>query len=170
MSMRALIVTTALVAAAALLVPASVRAQSLGEIAAETKEKKNKKPAKTYTEEDLAKTKAPANVMDGVSTGATPDAKPGDKAGGDAGKTEGDAKAAADKAWKDKIKAANDQVATLQKQIDAMQNDLNNNQVDPYSPGRLQLQAKFEETQKQLAAAQANVTDLEDQARRAGVR
>ena len=162
----------------AVLTPSWVAAQSLGELAQQEKDRRKtaKKPAKTFTEEDLkAAGGRTANVMDANGSGeaapadatapAGDAAKPGAKE-----KTAEEKRADAEKAWRDQLTKARDKVTQLQTALERLQAVANDQNAMQFGTARADMLNRLEDTKNQLAAAQQAVADLEDQGRRSGWR
>lgn len=165
----------AALAAAALAVPQVAPAQSLGEIAAKDKEKrKEKKPAKVFTEEDLANAKGrSANTNVGTSS------EPAAPAAGGAGQAAagatpaGGASAAAqnaevEKNWRERLKAAEADVARLTEAIATLSGQLSASVGDPYNPQRQTISNQIEIAKARLADRQEAVADLKEEGRKSG--
>jgi hypothetical protein len=173
--------TLAMVAAAALLaVPAVVLGQSLAEAAATEKARRKalqeagKKPARSYSDEDLGRASG-ANA----SFPSGPDAAPADPAatsaeGGAEGaakpkeKTDDDRRAEATAAWQKRFEAADKEVTTIQAEVNRIQADLNDTSGGFYSARRNSLMSMLEEKKKQLAEAEQKRTALDEERRQNG--
>ena len=158
-------VAAAFAAVAALALPAS--AQSLAEIAARTKKKETGKPAKVFTEADLRG--RPANSgsmsqMDGPV--ATPAASPAPGAAGaipPAGekvKTEEEERAEKQAEWRERLQAAQADVARISEEVNRAQTALNDISGPLYGGTRGGLITRVEEGKRQLAIAQQSVVDI----------
>ncbi len=167
---------TVALTAAALLVPMTSRAQSLTEAAAKEKERRKGKSARTLTEDDLRRAGA-TRQREGVSAdgtaataaeGAAPDAK-GAKDGAKP-KTADEVRADQEKAWRDRLTKATDDVSKLSGQVDTMQRALNDTSQNLYGSGRATQVSRLEDAKKQLAAAQQSVLDLQEEGRRSSYR
>lgn len=154
---RPFAVTLTLVALAGWALPAA--AQSLTEAAAKEKERRKGKAAKTYTENDLRG----GPVLD-TSTPES-DASPSPGASPAPAGTEDEA-AKKQKAWRESLDNANKEVVHYTAEVDRIQLGLNDNTVNPYSPGRAQAAEALEAAKQKLAEAQKKVADLEEQGRR----
>ena len=171
---------TAALAAAALLVPVASRAQSLTEAAAKEKERrKGLASTKTLTEDDLRRAGAArqregatADAAAATADAAAPagDAKAKDGATAPKPKTADEIRADQEKAWRDRLTKANDDVSKLTAQVDTQQRALNDQSQNLYGPGRAAQVSRLEDTRKQLSAAQQAVADLQDEGRRSGFR
>lgn len=170
---------TLAVTAGALLLPMTCGAQSLAEAAAKEKERRKGKSARTLTEDDLRRAGA-SRQREGATTttdgtvapaaeGAAPDAKAA-KDGAPKAKTADEVRADQEKAWRDRLTKANDDVTKLGGQVDTMQRALNDASQNLYGPGRASQVARLEDAQKQLAAAQKTVADLQEEGRRSSFR
>ena len=154
---RLLTVTLTLVALCGWALPAA--AQSLTEAAAKEKERRKGKPAKTYTDSDLRGTPS----LDASAPEAS--ASPGPAASPAPASAEEEA-AKKQKAWRESLDNANKEVAHYSAEVDRIQLGLNDNTVNPYSPGRAQAAEALETAKQKLAEAQKKVADLEEQGRR----
>jgi hypothetical protein len=166
------------VAAASLLVGPSIGfGQSLGEAAAKEKARRkalaesNKKPARTYSDEDLSRAKGSnASFPSGPDAPASTDAAASKDAAGSGTKgkekTEDEKQAEASAAWRKSLDSANQDAATYRDQIAKIQNDLNDTSGGFYSSRRSTLLSQLEAAKKKLAESEAKVGDLEDQGRR----
>ncbi|MFI5184375.1 MAG: hypothetical protein ACHQNV_08255 [Vicinamibacteria bacterium] len=176
--MRILPLTSA-IAVAALLLPTPTRAQSLTEAAAKEKERRKGKAAHTFTEQDLARASAGRTTdtaaaapdaagatADGAAAGAPKDGKEG----APKAKTPDELRADQEKAWRDRLTKATEDVTRLTGQIDTMQRSLNDVSQNLYGSSRTTQLARLEDAQKQLAAAQQAVTDLQEEGRRSSFR
>lgn len=161
-----------------LVVPSALLGQSLGEAAAKEKarrkalEESRKKPARSYTDDDLGRVKG-TNASFPTGSEAAPAESTEKKDAGTPGtketeKTEEQKKAEASAAWRKKLDKANQDVTTLRNQVDKIQTDLNDTSGGLYSSRRTTLLNLLEETKKKLADAQQQVTTLEDDGRRNG--
>jgi hypothetical protein len=175
----------ALTAALALLA-GTAGAQSLGEVAARTKEKE-KKGAKVYTETDLRGRPGAGTVSqpEGPGAVASVDApkpegtaaegekKPEGAAAAPAGekpKTEEELKAEAQAEWRGRKTKADEDVARLSADVAKLQNLLGDLTGPMYGGGRTALLNRMEETKKQLATAQQTQADVDEEGRRKGYR
>jgi hypothetical protein len=186
--MRTLLAVTA----AVLMLPSVTPAQSLGEVAARERARREKQkaaPAKVITDEELRKANGSGRVSEfstsSTSGGTTGTAAPAGTegkavpgAGGTAAtaanapkeKTEDELKAEAQAAWREQMTTAQGDVARMQAEVDRLQLALNDTTASMYGSGRAATVARFEEAKKVLAEAQARVQNLQDQGRRSGYR
>jgi hypothetical protein len=167
------------IAALCLVGPGALSAQSFGDAAAKEKARrkaadaKAKKPAPTFTNDDLGRSGGGnASFADGgTAEGADKDKKDG---AGAADKTTeksaDDKQAEAAALWHKNLDTANKNVTIYRDTINRIQADLNDTSGGFYSARRTTLMNLQEETKKKLADAERQVTDLEDQGRRAGYR
>ena len=169
---------TVALAAAALVSPTSSRAQSLAEAAAKEKERRKATSARTFTEEDLRRAGAnrqreAPTAAEGAAApaeaAAPKDAKQG-KEGAPKPKTEDEVRAEKEKAWRDRLTKANEDVSKLTGQVDTMQRALNDASQNLYGQGRASQVARLEEAKGQLATAQRSVADLQEEGRRSSYR
>jgi hypothetical protein len=166
---------------ALVLLAGSAGAQSLGEIAAKTKEKEKKGTAKVYTESDLRGRQTAGTVSQPEATGtfvpaeaakpAEGEKKPDAAApAGEKPKTEEELNAEAQKAWQARKTKADEDVARLSADVERLQTVLGDLTGPLYGGGRTSLIARMDETKKQLAAAQQSVADIAEEGRRKGYR
>jgi hypothetical protein len=159
----------------ALVGPSYVWAESLGEVAAREREKKKGKPAgKVITEQDLGKrhgkgnynnpdeTQAPPPDTTEPATGETP-AVAADGAAKDKPKTTEEIRAEAQAAWRKRLDEKNKQIAALQAQISQIEGG-------PNLYADAGAQARLKKAQEDLAAAQADLANLDSERRRNGWR
>jgi hypothetical protein len=158
-------------------VPSPARADappSLGEVAAR---EKNKKRGKPITEEDLRSHRTGGTVSqpNGAAGSATaPAASPspgaaGEKKDGAAAEkppTEEEAFQAAQKAWQEKLAAAQSDVTNWTGEVARIQGALNDNTGPLYGPGRAARADSLENAKRQLAAAQTTLENLQEEGRR----
>lgn len=155
------------------------QAQSLGEVAAREKQKKKQdsKPVKVMTEDDLrsAGSRGAASVMEGSpeaaaspAPGAAEGATEGEKKAGE--KTPDELKAEAQKAWREKLQAAEQDVARLAEEVEKAQTALNDLSGAMYGTARASRIERLEASRRQLAAAQQRVEDTREEGRRQGFR
>jgi hypothetical protein len=169
-------------ATALFLAPGALEAQSLAEAAAKEKarrkalEESSKKPAKTYNEDDLARSgtgKGSVSFPTGPDAAAPApgDAQKGTESGGAATseKSAEAVRAEANAAWRKNLDDANKAAATYRDQVTKLQNDLNDT-GGLYSARRTTLMTFLDETKVKLAESEAKVADLEEQGRRSGYR
>jgi hypothetical protein len=168
---------TAALVAAALLVPTVARAQTLAEVAAKEKERRKAKAAHTFTEEDLRRAGAtrPRETAAAVSDPAAPApeaaAAPKEgKEGAPKAKSADEIRADQEKAWRDRLAKANEDVTRLSGQVETMQRALNDLSQNLYGPSRATQVGRLEDTKTQLAAAQRSVADLQEEGRRSSYR
>jgi hypothetical protein len=162
--------------AVVLLAGSVARAQSLGELAAKEKERreqerqKNGGATKVITEDDLrgggkgtfsnaAGTTGAAGeaAKDAPADGSKPAAKE---------KTDDEIKAEQQAAWRKRLDDANAQVVTLTTRVNELQTALNDMTGNLYSTGRTNALSDLEKAKAELAAAQQSITDLEEEGRR----
>jgi hypothetical protein len=168
---------TIVLTAAALLLPVTSRAQSLTEAAAKEKERRKGKTGRTLTEDDLHRAGV-SRQQEGASTDGAAVA-PADAAAADAktpkdgapkAKPADEVRADQEKAWRDRLTKANDDVSKLSAQVDTMQHALNDTSQNLYGSGRATQVARLEDTKRQLAAAQQSILDLQEEGRRSSYR
>lgn len=165
-------------AGALLVVPSALLGQSLGEAAAKEKarrkalEESRKKPARSYTDDDLGRARG-ANASFPTGSEATPAESTEKKDAGtpearEREKTEDEKRAEASAAWRKKLDKANQDVTTLRDQVGKIQSDLNDTSGGLYSTRRTTLMSLLDDTKKKLADAEQRVSTLEDEGRRNG--
>lgn len=162
-----------LVAAALLAAPALLTAQSLGEVAAKEKERREKstRPAKAYGENDLRSGGTVTN-----SGGGTPAAEPSPGASpaadGENAATEPSAEeqAAKQKAWQDNRARIQGEIARITAAIGSFQARLNDNTGPLYGPGRQSVADNLERAKADLVRAQADLDASDAEGRTNGYR
>ena len=167
-----------LVAAAAILTGPVASAQSLGEAAAREKAKRKGKtePAKVFTDDDLRSAGGVANVPAAVDAPASADGQAkaeGEKAGQakkEKEKTPDELQAEQQAAWRKKVDHIQSEVNRIRQMVAAIQADLNDTSGGVYTPRRATLQTRLEEAQKNLAAGEQMLADLQEEGRRNGYR
>lgn len=137
-----------------------VAAQSLTEAAAKEKERRKGKAAKTYTEDDLRGGPRLQTSETEPAPGASP--KPG-ASPAPSGAEDGAAKR--QKAWRESLDNASKEVTHYQGEVERIQLALNDNTVNPYSPGRTQGLDSLDTAKQKLAEAQKKVADLQEEGR-----
>jgi len=160
-------VSVAIVIAASLAAPALSGAQSLGEVAAQSKEKQKGKKAKVYTEDDLKRAGGrTASFPEGPAVAEPAPAsaeKPEGGAQPAAPKADEQKRAEEEKAWRERVKKANDDVARLTAEVTQLERTLANVTAGVYSASRANMTSQLEEAKKQLATAQKTVGDLQQE-------
>ena len=162
--------------AVVLLAGSVARAQSLGELAAKEKARrdqerqKNGGATKVITEDDL-RGGGKGTFSNAGSTGGTAEAakdapaadgsKPAAKE-----KTDDEVKAEQQAAWRKRLDDANAQVATLTTRVNELQAAVNDMTGNLYSTGRTNALNDLEKAKADLAAAQQGIADLEEEGRR----
>jgi hypothetical protein len=151
--------------------------QSLGEIAAREKERQEQVKRKTggkahvITEDDLRGRGAGTYSQPGAGTAANPTASPSPGASPAAPpKTDDEIRADQEKAWRDRLQQAQEDVTRLSAGVEGLQRDLADPSVGVYGAGRARAVSRLEEAQKQLAAAKQKVEDLTEEGRRSRFR
>jgi hypothetical protein len=154
--------------AAALVVPAVASAQSLADVAAREKERREAagKKVKSYSEDDLRRSGGSVGSFETSSDdssapaeGAAPadGAAPAEGAGADAAGAAAEAKAKDDalkaekKAYNEKLQKAQDTLNSTAAEIDKIQKDLANNGANYYSPARTNQLNRLDELTKRYA-------------------
>ncbi len=182
----------ALAVAAALVVPAGVSGQSLGDAAAREKERRKGK-AKTYSEDDLRRaggtasgfeTAAPdeptaegATPAEGTTAeGATPEPGPRARAPMDPprrrrpvrrrGRARTERRAAQEKEWRERLKKSEDDVNAAIADIEKLQKNLSDLTGNYYSASRTNMMNRMDELKKKLATAQETLENVREEGRR----
>ncbi|HET9316841.1 MAG TPA: hypothetical protein VFQ51_14710 [Vicinamibacteria bacterium] len=171
--------------AALLLAPAMAPAQSLGDVAAKEKEKKDKdkskKPAKSYTEEDLrgklggtmsnpgasatvpgSETTSSGTSADGTPASPAPDAE---TAAADAAQQE-----AKQNEWRARKGRIEQEIVRINASINSFQARLADNTVPMYGPGREALVQNLERAKADLTRATADLEAANAEGRTNGYR
>ena len=161
-------------------VPAT--AQSLGEVAAREKARKDKEaregkartPVKVITEDELrgrmtsgtlSQPAAEDNVEPAPAEGTTPAAAPVKPAAAPE-KSEDELRAERQAEWRQKLTDAQASVARLRARADQMQAALNDMTGPIYGPNRASIANQLEQTKTALASAEHTVATLEEEGRR----
>ena len=160
-----------LVAAAFLAAPAVLTAQSLGEVAAKEKERRDKstKPAKSYNENDLRS----GGTLSG-SPASTPAAEPSPGASPAASGEGAPAEVSVEqrrenqKAWQANRARIQGEIARINAAINSFQARLNDNTGPMYGPGRQSVAESLERAKADLVKAQADLDNLEAEGRTNG--
>ena len=141
--------------------------------AAEKQKKARRGDSKVYTEADIRG--GPSSSRLAVPSGAAPaTAAPAGQAGaaasGGAGeKSEDELRAEKKAEIEKKIQDARTRIADARKAIENAQLELNDVSNYTYGPRRAEIQKFIEDGQKEIAAQEQSIADLEEQARRAGI-
>jgi hypothetical protein len=169
--------TATVVAAALLLLPGLAAAQSLTEAAAKERERRKSQAApKVYTEDDLRRAgmRGTANVGGGAAEASPEPAKTAGAGQAAAAKppekTEDELRQEQEKAWREKLQKATEEVQRLTAQADRLQRALNDLSGNIYGAARSESLRQLEDTKAKLAAAQQQVADLQDEGRRSRFR
>jgi hypothetical protein len=155
----------------------TVWAQSLGEIA-EQEKKRRKGTTHVITERDLARARGsnysqpPETLPDGESSEAS-ETSEGASSGESTGENEEEKTPAEIRAeqradWQKREQNAREKVDRLQKQVNDLQARANAS-VDQLGAGRAELLDTLEKKEQELASAQEELTNLEEERRRAGI-
>ena len=162
-----------LVAAAFLVFPLAVSAQSLGEAAERAKRERKGANPKVITEYDLRS--AGSEVPVTAAETETPDGKETAKEATAAAapkveKTDEELRAEAEGKWRERLQKANDDISRLRDEQSQVQRALNDVSQNLYGATRTGLLSRLEAVNKDLAAAQQAVSDLEEEGRRSRYR
>jgi hypothetical protein len=172
-------IAVAVAATAAVVLAAPSIAQTLAEVAARTKKKDEGKPktAKVYTESDLRSRPAgsgsmsamegpvPATATPAAGTTAATPAPAGEKV-----KTEEEIRAEKQTEWRERLQHAESEVVRITEEVNRAQTALNDISGPLYGGTRAGLISRVDEGKRQLAIAQQNVLDLQEEGRRARYR
>jgi len=176
--MRPWVAVAVAAAAIAVLATPSV-AQSLAEVAARTKKKEEGKPkaAKVYTESDLRSRPAGSGSMSAMEGPITAVAAPaaGTMAAapapaGEKVKSEEELRAEKQTDWRERLQHAESEVVRISDEITRAQTALNDISGPLYGGTRGGLITRVDEGKRQLAIAQQNVLDIQEEGRRARYR
>lgn len=169
----------------ALALPPHADAQSLGDVAAREREKrekaqkeKSKSPAKVYTEDDLRGRASSLGTVSqpgasGVATEAKPEGQAAPEATGQGDKkekSEEEKRAEQEQAWRERLQKARQDVVQLTEKVNRLQTALNDFSGNLYGATRTNLLNQWEAAKKELAAAQQHVTDVEEEGRKSRFR
>jgi hypothetical protein len=167
-------VAAALLAAAFLAFPMAASAQSLGE-AAEKAKRERKGKTKVITETELRRGTLEPPVTSSETTEAS-DSKETPKEGtaaaapAKAEKTEEELRAEAETKWRERVQKAEADVTRLRAEANQLQTALNDISQNLYGATRTGMLNRLESVNKDLAAAQQTVADLQEEGRRARYR
>lgn len=163
----------ALLAAAFLAFPLAVSAQSLGE-AAEKAKKERKGKTKVITESELRRAGTSESPVSSTDTTEAADGKETAKAGTTAApakeKTDDELRAEAETKWRERLQKAQDEVTRLTSEASQLQTALNDISQNLYGATRTGMLARLDSVNKDLAAAQQSVSDLQEEGRRSRYR
>jgi chromosome segregation ATPase len=145
-------------------------------------QKKEAKPKKVYTEDDLSRGKGNASAQSATSTGQQN--PQGALDNGQAAATGADSATAEDKndekKWRKRFQAVRDKIAQSEKELDLLQREWDKAQVQYYPDpqkalmeqnGRKEINektAKIDGKKKEIDQLKQNLSDLEDDLRKAG--
>ncbi|SRR6266545_4166232 len=164
----------AFLAAAFLAFPLAVSAQSLGE-AAEKAKKERKGKTKVITESDLRRAgtgEPPVSSAETTEASDSKTAKEGTAAAAPAKaeKTEEELRAEAETKWRERVQKAEADITRLRDEASQIQTALNDVSQNLYGATRTGLLNRLEAVNKDLAAAQQSVSDLQEEGRRSRYR
>jgi len=150
-------------------------AQGMAELAAKEKAKrKAQKTGKVYDEYELKRSGqgvpayVPADTT--ATTAASPAPPTAAAAPGAKAKTAEELQAEAEKAWREKLQKATQEVQTLGQLVESLQKNLNDTTGNIYSAQRTNQMAQLEQAKTDLAAAQQRLADLQEEGRRSRYR
>ena len=169
----------AFVVATLLLVPQASPAQSLGEVAAKEKEKKDKdtskKPAKSYTEEDL-RGKLGGTMSNPGATASVPGGEPAAAGGATTASPAPEAAPSAEeqeakqKEWRERRLRIEQEIVRINASISSFEGRLADNTVPMYGPGRDSLVQNLERAKADLVRARADLDAADAEGRTNGYR
>jgi hypothetical protein len=177
--------TAIVVAGVLLLSPGLASPQSLVEAAAKERDRRKGQAApKVFTDDDLRRAGMKASGAwggsgePGAEQTAKPAAEPGAKpaAGGQAAsakapeKTEDELRQEQEKAWREKLQKAEEDVQRLSAQAERLQRGLNDLTGNVYGSARTESLRQLEDTKAKLATAQQQVADIQEEGRRSRFR
>lgn len=151
---------------------------NLGELAAKERERRKGLTARLYTNEDLDRvsmrqgTFTSIEALDSAALPvagavATPAAEHTEVA---AVKSDDEIRAEREKAWRERLQQANDDVRRLSADVERLQYGLNDVSQNLYGAGRRAQIGRLEEAKGQLIAAQQAVENAQEEGRRSGFR
>jgi hypothetical protein len=159
--------------AVSLLVPYAVSAQGLGDAAAQERERRKGKATKSYGDEDLGRTKAPAQSFETGSPDDpnAPAAAPADGAAkadpaAPKEKTDDEQRAVQLKDWRERMKKAQDELAEDNTEAGKLQTSLGDLSGNYYSASRTNMMTRLQDLQVKIAAATQTVANLQEEGRR----
>jgi chromosome segregation ATPase len=142
-------------------------------------QKKEAKPKKVYTEDDLSRGKGNASEQSATSAGQQ--SAEGTPQNTEAGATgEGNAAQTDEKKWRKRFQDLRDKIAQSEKELDLLQRELNKSQVQYYADPQKALMeqnqrkeinektSKIDAKNKEIEQLKQNLSDLEDELRKAG--
>ncbi|HXY01080.1 MAG TPA: hypothetical protein VEI54_09180 [Candidatus Limnocylindrales bacterium] len=143
---------------------------------AREQQKNAPKPKKVLTNDEI-----PSTTPSTSATGTTENKAEGAEGAGQAGKENADENNPKSEAyWRKRFQAAHDKLAQAEKDLDILQRDLDKNQVQYYSdPQKAMMQehdrtdlneksAKVDAKRKEIEALKQQLSDMEDELRKAG--
>ena len=148
---------------------------SLGELAAHERERRKGLTARLYTNEDLLRVSLQRGTFTSIQpldpapfqvAAGTPPVQPAE--GG--AKSEDEVRAEREKAWRERLQQANDDVTRLSADVERLQYGLNDLSQNLYGAGRRAQIARLEEAKGQLVAARQAVESIEEEGRRSSFR
>jgi hypothetical protein len=172
----------------ALALPAGAFSQSMGEVAAKERERREKaragKPApKVITEEDLRSVNRPKGTISNMGApegspevaaspeaGASPAPGATPAPGAPAEKTGEELRADRQGDWRERLQRAQIDVQNLSARAEQLQIKVNDVSGNIYSASRANLVSELESTKTLLATARVTLANLEDEGRRNGYR
>lgn len=172
-------IAPAVVAAALLLVPSVSPAQSLGDVAAKEKDKKekdtSKKPTKSYTEEDL-RGKLGGTMSNPGATATVPGSEPASGEGASSASPAPDDAISAEeqeakqKEWRERRGRIQQEIVRINAAINSFQARLADNTQPMYGPGREAIVQNLERSKTDLTRAQADLDAADAEGRTNGYR
>jgi len=169
-----------LVVALGLMTPPPASAQSLAEVVAKEKARREKLKqekaegeGKSYSEQDLDKARRTGPRIGDQSTGSTGSSPPeadsdaeGPEGDGPAEKTEDELRAEEQAAWREQLEAAEADRARVDEEIDAVQRALNDNTQSMFGTARKARLDRLEEAKAMREGVDQRIAALESEGRR----
>jgi hypothetical protein len=149
--------------------PVVVRGEDLAAAAAREKERRAGKSGRVITEDDLAKAHQSATPADESAAGATSEASGSAATSATPqGKSDEDLRAERAKAWRDRRDKLAQNIAQLEERIAELRQATADRRVYQYSAGRARQVESLKQAEEQLALAQQQLEDLDEEGRREG--
>jgi hypothetical protein len=169
----------ALGVAATLAVPAAASAQSLADVATKEKERRSGKKVKSYSEDDLRRAGGSMQSFETTSDDSSATAEGAAPAEGTASadasapegappkeKSDDEQRAAAQKAWRDKVQKAQADLNATAAEIEGIQKSLADNTANYYSAARTEMLTRLDGLTKRYATQKDALESARDEGRR----
>ena len=149
--------------------PVVVRGEDLVAAAAREKERRAGKSGRVITEDDLAKAHQTTPPADESAAGATSEASGSAATSATPqGKSEEEIRAERAKAWRDRRDKLAENVAQLEERIAELRQATGDRRVYQYGANRARQIESLRQAEEQLALAQQQLADLDEEGRREG--